>query len=513
MNPGMNPGMNESGRHLFRYVVFEEWQDYRAIMATFANTYFSEFTPDEVGARLAGHGWELDTVTVNARLERLREWGNLTVSTAIGSPSSLADYYKRRNRYLITRAGQEVHDVVEGVLRGVDEVRDVSTGRLRALREALDALARLDVGVAEPSALADAVRDVFDPHAAFTTEITQFFAAINQWQSRYDLDADEFRFFAEVLVGYVGERLDEIERTARPIGRCLIALEDRLELIIERMGRGLAGRVEQAGLQHTVSVSHVAGSSLADWEHLNGWFVARAGVASRIERLGRDAVSAIRTLTLNLTRLSRVGIAASSRRADFLRLARFVQDAASNAEVHRVMAAAFGVYPPSHYGVLAQDAEDPEPTATSWWDAPRAEVPIAVRERGETANRGRISPLADRRQEQAMLRWRREQEMVARRKVDDELLGLDGLNGSVVSPEALARLQQLIARTMHGAKAGDAERRVTEGTLSCVVRRSPGVSTAVACRDGVLTFLDLFIEIEPARREPVPGGQPPGGAS
>ena len=103
----------------------------------------------------------------------------------------------------------------------VDEVRDVSAGRLRALLDAIVAIDATDVATVEPERLADLVRAVFDPHIAFTEEITQFFAAINQWQSRYDLTDDEFRFFTEVLVGYVGERLDEIERLARPIGRRL----------------------------------------------------------------------------------------------------------------------------------------------------------------------------------------------------------------------------------------------------------------------------------------------------
>src|SRR5690606_6816592 len=97
---------------------------------------------------------------------------------------------------LITRAGQEVQQIVEGVLTRVDEVTDVSTGRLRAMLDALDRLAALDPHRAAPDALADAVGAVFDPHEAFTAEITQLFASINQWQSRYDLTPDELRFFA-----------------------------------------------------------------------------------------------------------------------------------------------------------------------------------------------------------------------------------------------------------------------------------------------------------------------------
>ena len=120
------------------------------------------------------------------------------VSSSIGQPSNLADYYRRRNRYLITRAGQEVYGLVEGVLSRVDEVRDISTGRLRALLASLSELASIDLDVVGDERISDLVRAVFDAHTTFADEITQFSASINQWQSRYDLDPDEFRFFAEV---------------------------------------------------------------------------------------------------------------------------------------------------------------------------------------------------------------------------------------------------------------------------------------------------------------------------
>jgi hypothetical protein len=57
-----------------------------------------------------------------------------------------------------------------------------NAGRCSAACLALpgQALLALDVDSAEPTALADAVRAVFDPHRAFSAEITQFFAAINQ---------------------------------------------------------------------------------------------------------------------------------------------------------------------------------------------------------------------------------------------------------------------------------------------------------------------------------------------
>jgi hypothetical protein len=229
-------------RDLFRYINASEWTDYRAIMGIFAGTFFSEFTPEAIAARLAQADHALEVELVGDRLEALRRWGNLTVSSAVGNPQSIQDYYRRRNRYLITRAGQEVHQMVEGILTRVDAVTDVSTSRLRALLDALDRIGSLDIEHTEADMLADAVSAVFDPHEAFTAEITQLFAAINQWQSRYDLAPEELRFFAEVLVGYVGERLEEIERAARPIGYRLASLQDRLTLLVERASKGLGRR-------------------------------------------------------------------------------------------------------------------------------------------------------------------------------------------------------------------------------------------------------------------------------
>jgi len=507
--PSAADPVDGSGRLLFRYVVGDEWIEHRAVMAVFADTFFSEFTPDDVRARLEASGHPLDLATVASRLESLRGWGNLAVSSSVGNPSSLADYYRRRNRYLITRAGQEVHQVVEGVLTRVDEVRDVSTGRLRALLDGLVALAAVDPRTAAPTELADLVRAVFDPHRTFTTEITQFFAAINQWQTRYDLSEDEFSFFAEVLVGYVAERLDEVERMARPIAVALLRLQPALPIVVERAHQGLASRVADAGLEASISVSQAAGGRLDDWDHLSSWFLGGGSRPSRIARLTQEAVAAIRTLTLNLTRLSRVGVAATSRRGDFLRLAQLFERSDADGAA-RIAAAALGLTPTTHWGVRAADADDPEPTSTSWWQAPRAEVPISLRERGDTSNRGQPSPLPDRSQARWLLEDRRATDLRARHLVDEELLGAD-LEGRVLSRAALARLQEVVGRTLHQIGTRVTGHRRDDGAIRCHIERTPGRDTALASIEGTLTLLDLRVRLE--RVDVVDSIRPAGPAS
>jgi uncharacterized protein (TIGR02677 family) len=494
------PGADEAGRPLFAYVTAPEWRDYRAVLGTFAGTFFSEFTPDEVAARLVSGGAGIDPEAVPDRLEQLRRWGNLVVSSSVGSPSSLADYYRRRNRYLISRAGQEVHDLVEGVLGRVDEVRDVSAGRLRALLDALRALLEVDEAAVDATHLADLVRAVFDPHEAFTSEITQFFAALNQWQSRYDLDPDEFDFFARVLVSYVADRLDEIERTARPIGLLLGDLAPRVPTIVARAEGGLARRVEQEGLRHAVSVTRAPGTAEDDWAHLASWFVPQGRRPARLAQLRADAMAAVRTLTMNLSRLSRVGVGESSRRGDLVRLAATF-DGADPADLAALAHAAFGLSPSIHHGIAAPDAGDPLPSGTRWLDAPPTVVPISVRERGTVANRGASTPLRDRSQEQRRLRLRREEERAGRRRVERELAGID-LQGATVSPAALHRLQSLVGATLARMGPAATEGSHVDGDLVCTIRRQPGASVAVSTDEGTLRLLDLSVEVDHATTVP-----------
>jgi uncharacterized protein (TIGR02677 family) len=488
---------------VFAYVT--ESPDYRAILEVFAGTFFAELAPEEVASRLAATGVDLGVEVVAARLESLRAWGNLEVSASVGQVSTVADYYRRRNRYLITRIGQEVHELVEGVLGQVDDVRDVSLGRLDALAAALESLLALDAARAEPAVLADGVRAVFDPHRAFSAEITQFFAAINQWQARFDLDEAEFAFFSEVLIGYVGERLEELERRARPVAALLEQLAPAVPVLVARARDGLAQRVADAGLTG-VRVRPGHGSSTADWANLAAWFRSTPGAPSRVATLGRDAVAAVRTLTQNLTRLSRSGLGGGSRRGDYLRLAAAFH-AATPGEHARVACAAFGLFPCRHLGAAAGDDADPVPTATSWWDAPAARVPVSLRERGETKDRGRSGQVLDRtlQREHLLARRRRDEERAAEARA--ELVAAaagDGLlpDGVVLSEAALRRLQSLLgpalARMGPRGSKGEAE---ADG-LRCVIERRPATSTAVCTPGGTLRLDELAVSVSPV---PEPG--------
>ena len=497
-------------RQLFRYLGGEEWQEYRAILGVFAGTFFAEFTAEELSAHPAVAGSGVDSDVVAGRLESLRRWGNLTVSSSIGTPASLEDYYRRRNRYLITRAGQEVYELVEGVLAGVDDIGDVQAGRLRDLHRSLGELAEHLEAEAGAEEVADRVRRIFDLHERFTSELTQFFAELNQWQNRYDLDAVEVQLFATVLVGYVSEKLSEIERMTRPIARSLDPILDRLDDLLGVLRGGLAARVDEAGgLAASVSVRRLKGTDPADWEHLAAWFRPPPGRPSRLDQLTRQAVAAVRTLTANVTRLSRAGLGAASRRADFAKLAGFFDRATDAGEAHRIAAAAFGLGSCRRIGAPAADADDPAPTVTPWREAPRADVAVSLRIRGDRSQRGTATPLRDRRLERAWMAQRRERDRVTREAVAAELLGgagTDGLvDGAQLSVASFTLLRDLLGRSAHGHSPGGAVRSATVDGVLCEVRRVAGARTVVECPDGRLVLGGLEVAVSAASGMPEPG--------
>ena len=497
----------DQARLLFRYLSGEEWQEYRAILSVFAGTFFSEFAPEDVIDTLREQSIVIDDSVVAERLESLRRWGNLTASTSIGNPASLDDYYKRRHRYLITRAGQDVYDVVEGVLLRIDDVSDVQAGRLRDLQRALEQLIQYcerGLDSVPGSDVVDVVRRVFDPHESCSNEITQFFASINQWQSRFDLAPEEITFFAEILVGYVSEQLVEIERVARPIAASLRVIAPFIEDVVQRSRSGLAARVDEAGLSESVSVRYAAGANVQDWDHLMRWFGAGDDGQSRLDSLMRQALAAVRTLTGNLTRLSRVGAGSASRRGDFIRLAGFVANADNPETVQRLMAAAFGVFPSRHFGILAADADDPVATTTPWSSAPSAEVPVSLRERGETTQRGKVTPVRDRAGEREQLRHRRQREREAEEQTAQELLAVVDEDGHLrdidVSTLALRRLRLLLGASGARRVPGAAERSSSDQDLHCLVRRTRGECVCIRCPEGQLTLLDAEVQLHPVTK-------------
>ena len=464
----------DRARDLLRYMTAPECREYRSILRVFVDRPLAEFTPEDISLETG-----LVSTTAQSRMKSLREWGNLTELSSIRSPSSLEEYYRRSKTYLITPSGQDTFAAVEEMIGKFDQVDELQTGRLRTLRTHLTLLIDQVERDEDPS---DTVQAVFDTHLQFANQLRTFSAELNVWQRRYDLDAEQVSHLAGALVEYFAQRLREIDLETPRIGRSLERLHPLLPDVIPHLkDSGLAAQLDQSGLGQELIVRRRKGTRTADWDDMHSWFVSSRGM-SEIDRITDHALAAVRTLTSNLTRLSRGGSASASHRSDFLRLAGFFHESSTPEEAHDIAGAVFSLGSCRHLGYPSADMDDPAPINTDWKEAPQADVPLSLRERGDTAQRGGITPIRDRKRERQHMKDRREASRLAAREVASELIASVGngrVDGCTFRTEPFRMLLRMISNaTPSGSYTADG--------IRCDILRDASARTVIKTTDGRL---------------------------
>jgi uncharacterized protein (TIGR02677 family) len=185
-----------------------------------------------------------------------------------------------------------------------------------------------------------------------------------------------------------------------------------------------------------------------------------------------------------------------SRRKDLLKLARWF-DATDDATAHDVFVAAFGLYGARHLGITAA-ADREVPATTSWWDGPAAPVPVAMRERGSRAPRGRDASAEDYAGQRERLRAEAAEAAERQHAAAAELRAASSRFADIrLSAAATGLLLDLIARCLAGAPPGFTAATGTDEDLGVRIRltRSPGQSTVVRGADGEFVLDGLALAI------------------
>lgn len=297
------------------------------------------------------------------------------------------------------------------------------------------------------------------------------------------------------------------------IASVLDVLWPHLPGLLERLdahARGLSG-VPGTGGQPEVRVQRSRGREKADWEGLRGWFTDVDGQGSQVDQLRDATLRALQSLLTNAKRMLRSASGELSRRKDLLRLARWFDEAAPE-DAHDIAVAAFGLYGARHLGVPPA-SDEAVPAYTSWWNGPVVEVPVALRERGSRAQRGRASAMEDHSAQKRRLQEAARAQAESRRAAADELRSAAGRFADVrLTSAALGLLLELLATALGNARlrrtgAGDLDGAAQEFGLESAqsadaelgirltVRRSSGTRTVLHSADGDLVLDDLELEI------------------
>lgn len=474
----------DRSRHgLFIYLTVDESADYLAIMDLFSATLLTDLSAAEVTAQIAERGLSLDREIVEARCRQLVVWGNLVPSLRDAKVSTVAEYIRSRSRYQVSKLGGRLHREAVAILHASDGAREVARELLGQIVQSLDRiLAMLHRHEIDVSALAGEVTTVFGNQRLFTDSVRDFYAYLAGILSRYDLGGEEYAQFKELLLVYIDLITADVNRHAPAVARRVGLVLKLIDPLLDTLAK-LPGLTLPDG----TPVERAQGRTHSDWEELAYWYDPHG--ASGPEQLRAAAGQALGQLITNAKRLLDSSGTGFSRRADFLRLARWFS-AADDDDTHRLFAAALGAYPSRH---LLFGPEEPDPRigpTASWWDSDAVHVPVSLRERGDRAMRGRSSRVPDPTADRLRLTAEAQHEAEQRQAAAAELALTGSLHGATISPAARNLLLDLVADLL--ARHRD---ETVDHDVGLRLRAIPGRDTVVTSSDGTTTFVCLSLSV------------------
>ena len=480
----------------YTYLSVTDRANYLAIMRVFASTLLADLSAHDVAERLPGHP---SADAVAPKLDQLKVWGNLLPSSRPVKASSIREYHRVRSRYQLSQLGERIQRQADEVLATAEAAREVSREMLglvaRGLRE-LYAAAQLPGGI-EPGEALERISTMFAQFGQFADSVRDFYAFLGQVIFRYDLDAVEFAGFKELLLDYAETITDDVAHFAPQIEQSLTGLWPLLPAILSRIDANDQGLQT---LRHAdIEIQRSRGRDLDDWVSLRAWFFddsEKSGQSSQVSQLRDATLRALQALLANAKRMIRSSTGELSRRKDLLKLARWF-DATDHATAHDLFVAAFGLYGARHLGITSA-ADREVPATTSWWDGPVAPVPVALRERGSRAPRGRDARAEDYAGQRERLRAEAAEATRRQRAAAAELRAASTRLAEVrLSAAATGLLLELIARCLAGASPNFTEAAGTDNDLGVriILNRSPGRCTVVRGSDGEFVLDGLTVTI------------------
>ncbi|PMR62652.1 TIGR02677 family protein [Verrucosispora sp. ts21] len=479
----------------FTYLTVPERGVYLAIMRLFTASLMTDLSAQQVVEELAAHEIDISLDTAVSRLNQLVGWGNLLPSSHTVRVKSIEEYQRARSRYQLSPLGERVQRQADEVLLSADAAREISRELLGLLAAGLgDLVDRVEQpGGVDAGTAREAVATIFAQFWAFRDSVRDFYAFLGQVLARYDLDSAEYRGFKDLLLDYVESITEEIVLLAPRIDRHLHRLGPHLPALVHVLREGgLAGAAADLG----VAVQRSRGHELADWAALRAWFSDVDGRRSEVTQLRDATMRALQSLLANAKRMVRSTGNGASRRRELLRLAAWL-DTADEETAADLFTSAFGLYPARHLG-LAAEAQVVVPATASWWPAPAVQVPVALRERGGRAPRGRASAIADRgAQKQALIA---QAAALHERRVSAaaELLSAAPDLGAVrLSAPAIHLLLELMAQALGAGDPllGNAVALVVDLQLRCELLSKPRHVLTLRSAVGDFTAQDIEISI------------------
>lgn len=386
-------------------------------------------------------------------LDQLWDWGLVERLQDDRRVRTVAEYRQRRSIYQLTELGLIAWSAVKDVLEaepGAAELRKL------VLPMVLEHLQGLPQAIQEEDAeraafLLAEVHRVLDDLAHHAARFT---VSTSQLAASWEADPETFLAHKGALLSH--------------LHGFLAALSSHRPLLAEAVGAISSHEARLFDLVASASGSpsgKVAARERAQrrWEGVVGWFVDRPGAPSQASTLVERTSRAIRDLAVMLRRVIEATSGGVSRATQLELLAEWIVACPGDDEAHALVQLTSGLRRARHFGG-ALEHPDQEESSTSWWEAPPARVDTTLRKTGKRSAAPPPSPVADRRKEKEVLRWRQAQRREAKARARQSMAEALGLERPLTREERVM-LQRLLTRALHARRPAEGVARTTEGSL------------------------------------------------
>lgn len=495
----LGDGEVRSKLRVLRAATEEGAPKYLAILAIFVEArdrYQVEVSTDGVAVALADRGITVDNL--DAALNQLKEWGNLTWSQDTTRVARLEDFRRRQALWQLTAAGHAAHEAVLAVLGADDQQGSLQRTLLRDIREGLAQLAvAIEAGDADVVYLR--LRDLDGALRDLAANARDFHASIALLRREHDVDPERFAAYKHLLIDYLEQFLSHLSTQREHVAKAVRRVE---ELGIDRMV-GLAAEGDD-------SAGFFDNSDRQDlwrrrWSGLASWFVSRPGQRSGADDLEAATTAAIRELLNLLRRVVESSRRPITRASELIHMARWFRRLDSDDAAAELFDAAFGLGQPLHLGGQPTSAamSDLPDLSTSWLTAPPVSVPVTLRERGRRPGPGRPAPVADYRLAKEKLSAEHAEHQAARARAAAQLTARP-IEGRTLSDAELGVFFELLDRALHrrpvGGAPGDTTAVMIEGASATLRPDSGGM--VISTRRGTMTIEGHRLEVVRTERVP-----------
>lgn len=397
---------------LFRHVSAEKAALYRAVMEAFAaakRQFRLHLRPDEL---LAEGRWEdlpapPRLEELQAALSQLTGWGNLESQPDTTRVASIADFYRAKFLYRLSRGGEAVEAALQTFAQTLSRRAELQTVALEDIAQLLETLQALAEEDAPDAAKVHAtLRDLVRVFEGLADNAQAFMAGIGRSIELQQADSEAVLAYKRRLIDYLERFIGDLVGRSGGIARRILALAPRIETLL---GLAVQREARDAAPGDEAGQRDAHNRSLLDWRErwrgLRHWFVADRHEPPQAELLRAKARAAIPQLLAAVAALNERRSGRSDRSADFRLLAHWFTACADDDQAHRLARAAFALQPARHLALdpAAQAEATDLPASTPWTEAPALRIHPRLREYGEAAPRGALPRVQSRDEQRRLL--------------------------------------------------------------------------------------------------------------